>query len=214
MCPVLRVLLADDHAMVRDALGRWLDRVTGFRVVGTAPDGCQAILGCAALQPDVLVLDLLMPGPSPAEVVASVREVSPRTRVLVLSGYDDDARIQEMRAANVAGYLLKLEPLDTLARAIRAVAAGGTWFSGPILDRLAAPLDPALRSPAITPREADVLRALLAGRTHERIAEELGLSSRTVTRVVRRLCDRLGLESRADLLSWAAHGDKLRDAPR
>jgi len=113
-----------------------------------------------------------------------------------------------MCAAGVAGYVLKSEPLEALTYAIRLVAEGGTWFSGVLLNKRyvfgsSGPAEPPESPLHLSPHEAEILRGLLAGETHEGLAERLGISSRTVTRVVRRLCDRLGLASRTELLAWA-----------
>lgn len=213
MPPTVRLILADDQPIVREPLEHLLGATTEFRVLATGiADGWQAVEACAREHPDVLLLDLVMPGPESSDVVAAVRRASPRTRILVLSGYDDDARVDAMCAAGVAGYVVKNDPLEALAHAIRVVAAGGTWFSGVLLTRrhafcLSEPAESQMSHPYLAPREVQVLRGLLTGETNESLAEKLDISSRTVTRVVRRLCDRLGLASRAELLAWAArHG--------
>jgi DNA-binding NarL/FixJ family response regulator len=108
MSPAIRLLLADDQPIVREALERLLAATSGIRVLTTGVgDGWQAIEACAGERPDVLLLDLAMPGPEPPDVVAAVRRASPRTRILVLSGRDDDTWVGTMCAAGVAGYVLK-----------------------------------------------------------------------------------------------------------
>jgi len=213
MSPTIRVLLADDHPIVCYALERLLDTTPGVTLAGVVGNGSDAIDECARLRPDVLVLDLVMPGPDPVDVVAGVRQASPKTRIPVYSAYDDDARVWAMREAGAVGYLVKSESLDTVLRAIRTVASGATWFPGSLQKRPAAPLRglpgalPGHAHAPIAAREERLLRLLLAGNTNEQVAEELNVSPRTVSRMVRRLCDRLGLASRAELLPWAArHG--------
>ncbi len=156
---------------------------------------------CRQLHPDVLVLDLNMPGPSSATTVAYVGEHCPETAVLVLTAFDDDAYVRAMLAAGVAGYVLKDEAPDALVDAVRSVAHGGTWFSRAVVAALAHPSAEA--NLGLSGRERELLGLLVQGWDNTRMAAELGLGEQTVRNYLSRLYSKLGVQTRAAAMVWA-----------
>ena len=204
----VRVVLADDHPLIRSGLRVRLEAEPDLVVVGEAAHGDEAQQRCRELLADVLVLDLNMPGPPPTATVAFLREHRPEVRVLVLTAYDDDAYVRGLLAAGVAGYVLKDEAPDALVDAVRSVAHGGTWFSRAVVAVLTEPLRRVgAAGPALTDRERQLLDLVARGWDNVRIAEELHLGEQTVRNYLSRLYGKLGVQSRAEAIVWAhEHG--------
>jgi DNA-binding NarL/FixJ family response regulator len=205
MMEPIRVLLADDHPLVRAGIRTTLAGEEDVALVGEATDGHEAQRLCQKLQPDVLLLDLNMPGPSPFETVACLRECCPETRVLILTAYDDDAYIHGLTAAGVAGYVLKDEAAEAVVCAIRTAAEGGTWLSRPVVEKLARPAteDDQVKAADLTDREREVVRLMAEGWDNVRIAGELSLAEQTVRNYVCRIYAKLGVTSRVQAVVWA-----------
>jgi DNA-binding NarL/FixJ family response regulator len=196
----IRVLLADDHPLVQAGIRSVLTAEEDIALVGEAVDGDQVLRLCQELEPDILLLDLNMPGPSPFETVAYLRQHCPAVKVLVLTAYDDDAYVHGLTAAGVAGYVLKDEVPETVVRAIRAVEDGDTWLSRPVVEKLAR-LE--IEETFLTEREGQVLRLMARGWDNVQIAAELGLAEQTVRNYVSRIYTRLEMKSRAEVIVWA-----------
>jgi len=198
MSKTIRVLLADDHPLVRTGIRATLMIEPDLLLVGEAINGHEAQRLCQELQPDILLLDLNMPGPPPGETITAVHEHSPQTYVIVLTAYDDDAYVRGMVAAGVAGYVLKDEASEVLVRAIRAVMQGDTWFSRPILEKLLHHVSASAEVSNLTARELEVLRLVATGKTNQEIAIALAISVKTVEKHLGEVFVKLGVASRVE----------------
>jgi DNA-binding NarL/FixJ family response regulator len=200
----IRVLLADDHPVVRAGLRATLEAEPGIVVAGEAATGDEAQQRCRELQPDVVVLDLNMPGPPATATLAFAKEHCPDVRVVVLTAFDDDAYVQALIDAGVGGYVLKDEAPESLVAAVRSVVGGGTWFSQPVIRKIVrASTGAATAVPSLTAREEQLLRMLARGWDNARIADEVHLGEQTVRNYTSRLYRKLGVETRAGAMVWA-----------
>jgi DNA-binding NarL/FixJ family response regulator len=200
----IRVLLADDHPIVRSGMCQLLARADDIMIVGETGRGDEALSLVNSLNPDVLVLDMEMPGKTGAEVARELQAAGSPVRVLVLSAYDDEAYIMGLLENGAAGYLTKDEALDHLVDAVRGVAHGEEgWYSRRAAARIASavrrqPTDPV----ALTEREQEVLNLAAEGWTNRRIAQELFISERTVRFHLTHAYDKLGVSNRAEAIHW------------
>lgn len=203
----MRVLLVDDHALVRSGLRAVLATTDDCEVVGEAATGEEAVARTPSLRPDVVVMDLSMPGAGGVEATRGVRAASPTTRVLVLTTFSDDDRVRAALAAGATGYLLKDATPDDVVAAVRAAARD----EAPIDPRVARALLPGARvadpGPDLPPRERDVLVRIARGMSNRQIATELGIAERTVKVHVGSLFRRIGVADRTSAALWARdHG--------
>jgi len=203
------IVLADDHHMVRQGLRVLLDAESDFRVIGEAGDGLEAVQLVERLKPDVLVLDLMMPGLGGLEVTREVSKCSPQTRVVILSMYADEAYVLEALRNGAAAYVLKDSSSADLVQAVQEVTAGRRYLSPPLSDRAietykeraqAAPLD---RYETLTTREREVLHLAAEGLTNTEIAARLGISPRTAETHRTHLMRKLDLHGQTDLIRYA-----------
>jgi DNA-binding NarL/FixJ family response regulator len=197
--------LADDHPLVRSGIRAALSREPDLEVLGEAATGEEAVNLCLELPVEVLLLDLGMPGPSPTDVVARLKENCPGTKIIVVTAYDDDTYVRGMIRAGVLGYLLKDEAAETLPAAIRRVTAGGKWFSQSVMDKLIewGTGGETREGPRLTRREEELLRLLSRGWDNARIAHEMSLAEQTVRNYASRVYEKLGVGSRAEAIVWA-----------
>lgn len=203
MNKAVRVLLADDHPLVRAGIRSTLDMVGDVMLVGEATDGYETQHLSGKLDPNVLLLDLNMPGPRPSETVAYLRENCPEVKILVLTAYDDDAYVRGLVAAGVAGYILKDEATDTVVRAIRAVAQGDTWFSRSIVEKLAQMEDERGQEVPLSDREQGILELVARGYSNTHIAVRSNLADQTIRNYLSRIYTKLGVATRAEAIVWA-----------
>jgi NarL family two-component system response regulator LiaR len=201
MADAIRVLLVDDHAVVREGLRNFLALQDGLEIVGEANDGNEAIEQAQDLEPDVILMDLVMPGLDGLGAMRQLRSSSPRSRVIVLTSFLEDERVLPAIQAGAAGYLLKNVAPAELARAIRAAHAGEAVIDPTAAARLvhaiADETRPRIEVPErLTRRERDVLALIARGQSNKRIALELGISEKTVKTHVGHLLAKLGVSDR------------------
>jgi DNA-binding NarL/FixJ family response regulator len=206
----IRVLVADDHTVVREGIRHVLEGEPGFQVVAEAASGTEVLPLAERHQPDVVVLDISMPGESGLQVAAKLRRALPESRVLILSMHDDAEYVLESVRAGAHGYLLKDTAATELRRAVRAVQEGEAFFSPPVARRLSAAvrgeLEREQRSSelsSLTGRERDVLQGIARGWTNKEIAAELGISHRTVETHRESLMRKLRIRTVAGLTKFA-----------
>jgi two-component system response regulator NreC len=206
---LITIVLADDHAVVRSGLKMVLDREEDFEVVSEAGDADAAVRTVLGHKPTVLVLDLNMPGElSSLEAIPRVAEVSPGTRIVILTMQEDPGFARRALQAGASGYVLKEAADDELVDAVRRVAEGGTYLNPRLGAMLAAaPAEPAGPPDDLTEREVEVLRMIALGHTNAEIAAELYLSVRTVESHRAHIQQKLGRATRAELVRYALdHG--------
>jgi two-component system response regulator NreC len=202
----IRVLVVDDHAVVRAGLRRILDAEDDVETVGEAPDGERAVFEAMQLQPDVVLMDVVMPGKSGIEATRAVLQAVPVTKVLVLSMQDDPRYVREAFDAGASGYVMKEAADDEVVDAIRAVAAGQRYLHPALGARLLAAESEERRRAAEDPlseREREVLRLLALGHTNQEIAKVLYISVRTAETHRAHIMRKLDLSSRAELVRYA-----------
>jgi DNA-binding NarL/FixJ family response regulator len=206
----IRVVLADDHPVVRRGLAALLDSVDGVEVVGQAATGREAVREAQLLAPDVVLMDVQMPDLDGVEASRRIAAASPGVAVLVLTMHDDDETVLAALRAGARGYLLKGADQEEIRRAVHAVVAGemivAPAAAAHVLARLAAPAAPAVPFPELTPREREVLDAMARGRSNGAIAAELGLAAKTVGNHVSTIFTKLGVATRAEAVVAARRG--------
>lgn len=198
----VRVMVADDHAVVRAGIVALLAAEPGLEVVGEASDGLEAVEQALELRPAVVVMDVRMPGLTGDAATARIREAAPEVRVLVLTTYESDASILAAIEAGASGYLLKAAPADELIAGVRSVAAGEVALSPAI----AAQLVSRMRAPAptaLTPRETEVLRLVAEGLSNRAIGERLYVGEATVKTHLLRAFEKLGVNDRTRAVTLA-----------
>ena len=196
---MIRVLLVDDHAVVREGLRTFLELQDGIEVVGEAGDGAEALAAAEELSPDVVLVDLVMPGVDGIEAIRGLRERVPSTRAIVLSSFIDDEKLFPAVRAGAAGYLLKDVQPQELVEAIRTVHDGGALLH----PRVASRLLQELTTDPLTPREREVLGLIGRGMANKVIARELSLSEKTVKAHVSSILAKLGVTDRTQAALYA-----------
>ena len=215
---VLRVVLADDHAVVREGLKALVNAQPDMRVVGEAADGEAAWRAAKELLPDVLVIDLSMPVMGGADATERVRRDCPSVKVLALTVHEEQLYLTQLLRAGASGYVLKRAAALELVRAVRSVASGGTYVDPSLTGALVAgylDAEHAAEQPehdALSAREREVLLRIARGFSNKEIAAELGLSVKTVETYKARMAEKLGLRSRVDIVRYAAQRGWLEDS--
>lgn len=205
----IRVLLADDHAIVRKGIREFLEEDPAISVVAEASDGRDALRLAGEHRPDVAVLDVQMPGMTGIEVTRRIKGLLPQVRVLILTAYDDDPYVFALLRAGADGYILKNADPDELVRAVKATAAGGKVLAPDIAAKVVAQVTtgkPAAATEQVEPlseRELAVLRLAGRGLTNKAIGVELGISDRTVQGHLANIYGKLGVSSRTEAVTKA-----------
>ncbi len=205
----MRIVLAEDHRIVREGIRLLLEREPDFKIVGECEDGLQTVEIVRSLCPDILVLDMMMPGINGMEVTLRVRKVSPQTHVIILSMYSYEGYVAEAFNNGAEGYVLKDSSGGDLIRAIREVVVGRRFLSSPISEVVLKDYVRAKESPSIDPldtltrRERDVLHMVSNGMSSAVIATRLSISPRTVEIHRANMMRKLSLQNQADLIRFA-----------
>lgn len=207
---MIRVLIADDHTIVREGLRQLLETAGGFEVVGDAADAVEAIQLARKVDFDVAVLDIAMPGRSGIDLIKQIRAERPRARIMMLSMHEQHEYAVRAIRAGASGYLTKDSAARELASALRKIAGGGAYVSAEVAEQLALgamPQADAAPHTLLSDREFQVLQSLLSGKTVSEIAEALSLSVKTVSTHKARLMEKIGVENNAGLFRYAMrHG--------
>jgi DNA-binding NarL/FixJ family response regulator len=209
-----RVLLADDHAVVRAGLRALVDAQPDLEVVAEAGDGPAALRLATQTRPHVAVLDFAMPGLNGAEVAERLRHTCPDTKVLALTVHEDPGYLRQILQAGASGYVLKRSAAEELIHAIRALAHGGVYLDPAMAGRVVEGYvgEPAGGAEAdLSEREAEVLRRIAVGLSNKEIAARLGVSVKTVETYKARSMQKLGLHSRVDIVRYALRRGWLRE---
>lgn len=205
----LRIFLADDHAVLREGLALLIDTQPDMEVVGQAGDGRTVLQQTQDCQPNVVVIDVSMPGMNGTQVTAQLRQACPGVHVVALTRHSESGYIRQMFQAGAAGYVLKQAAGQELIGAIRAVAAGGTYLDTTLAERVVGNFvrgqaqSAEAHEPDLSEREADAVRLTALGYTNKEIAGQLGISVKTVDTYKMRAMEKLGLHSRAALVRYA-----------
>ena len=213
---MIKVVLVDDHAVVRSGLHLLLEAQEDIEVVGEAGNAKDAVFRARALKPDVILLDVVMPGESGIEVLPKLLKEAPETKVLVLSMQDDPSYVREAFAAGASGYVLKEAVDEEVVSAVREIASGGRYvhpalgarmITAEAKERAAAEADP------LSDREREILRLLALGHTNQEIARKLYISVRTAESHRAHIMQKLRLSTRAELVRYAlSHGLLAEDS--
>jgi two-component system, NarL family, response regulator NreC len=207
--PRIRVLIADDHALLREGLRALLKTAEDVEVVGEAADGQQAVEECRRLGPDLVLMDVAMPGLGGLEATVQIRREDPRRKVLVLTQYEDREYVSRFLRAGASGYVLKKAVGAELLAAIRAVQRGGLVLDPAVardaVSASAAGAAEAAEDPyeALTDREKQVLKLVAEGRSNKEVAQVLGVSIKTAMSHREHVMGKLGLHNRTDLVRFA-----------
>ena len=215
---VLRILLADDHVTVRHGLKLLIDGQPDMKVVSEASDGQTALQRALELKPDVVVMDISMPGMNGLVATRQLRQLQPNAAIVTLTRHSDDAYLQELLRAGVSGYVLKQSAPAELIQAIRAAAAGGQYLDSSLTSRVTAgflaregkPLGKA--GVTVSQRESDVLRLIASGYSNKEIAAQLNLSVKTIEAHKANAMRKLGLTGRIDIVKYAVLQGWLNNA--
>ena len=213
----IRVMVADDHPIMRNGLGDALSREEDFEVVGQAADGVEAVRMAERIEPDVIVMDVMMPGKDGVDACREIREMLPDTQVLMLTASSTEDAVVEAVAAGAAGYLQKHSGPGELAVAIRDVAQGRLSIPDRSIRRVFAlirgqrGLTAGRALEAITEREREILRLFASGKSYAQIAEARGNKASTIKNAIYRIQEKLGVDSKQEIVVWAVRNGLLDD---
>jgi two-component system response regulator NreC len=207
----LRVLLADDHAVIREGLKSLVNAQPDMHVVGEAENGRVALKRASEVQPEVVVMDVSMPELNGIEATGKLKQASPQVKVLVLTVHEDKGYLRQLLKAGASGYVLKRAVAQELIHAIRTVAAGGVYLDPVLAGKVVGSyirkrsVEDELLNTDLSPRETEVLSLVAWGYSNKEIASKLEISIRTVETYKARLMEKLDLHSRTDMVRYALH---------
>jgi DNA-binding NarL/FixJ family response regulator len=207
--PTIRLMLVDDHAIVREGLRALLDDEQNFTIVGEAANGDEACKVVGRIQPDIVLMDLKMPGMTASDAIRMIRAAHPHVKVVALTSYADDSQVRDIVAAGAQGYILKDVTKSDFISALRTVASGQTWLHPQAQRSLVDQLRHRQPDPfaLLTQRERSVLALIARGRSNRQISEELNLTEGTVKGYVSTVLAKLKLEDRTQAALFAVqHG--------
>jgi two-component system, NarL family, response regulator NreC len=206
----IRCLLVDDHTLFRQGVRRLLEGESDFEVVAESPDGGDAVEKAREVRPDIVLMDIGMPGLSPFEAARHIRKNRPETKVLFLTMYEDEEYLVQCLEVGAAGYVLKDTPAPQLVTAVRDVYKGGKYLSSRVLSKLVEDFRSRVRDAkmrprmaTLTPREREILKVLAEGNSVKEIAILLGLSVKTVEAHKFNLMRKLDIHNKAQLVTYA-----------
>lgn len=209
--PRLRIVLGDDHAIVRQGLKLLIDGQPDMIVVGEGSDGASVLERARALEPDIVVMDISMPAMNGLVATRTLKRRQPEVAIVALTRHEEETYVQELLRAGASGYVLKQSPPPELLNAVRAVAAGGIYLDPAISSRVAGGLldgrvarRPSVSGATITDRESEVLRLVAIGHSNKDIAEQLAISVKTVEIHKANAMRKLGLAGRVDVIRYGA----------
>lgn len=197
-----RILLADDHAVVRAGIRKAIENLPELEIVGEVGDGPGVVKSLAQLQPDCLLIDVTMPEFEPISEIRRIRARYPQLCILVVSAYDDDVYVQGLLSAGVNGYHLKDQPLSDLQLAVVRVLAGERWISSSLVEKLLRPSTPQTAVPQLSIRQQEILQLLSEGSDNRAIAARLNLSVKTIENHLTRLYRQLDVHSRLEAANY------------
>jgi len=214
---MMRIVLAEDHSTVREGIKMLVNAQTDMQVVGEANDGAAAIRTVRELRPDVVVMDISMPGMNGLVATRRLKQAQPDAAIVTLTRHSDDAYLEELLKAGVSGYVLKQSTPAELLQAIRAAAAGGQYLDSSLTERVTAGFLGRERKVtktgvSLSEREADVLRLIASGYSNKEIAARLSLSVKTVEAHKANAMRKLGLGGRIDIVKYAVLQGWLQNA--
>ena len=202
--PPLRVVVVDDHPLVLAGIKNALLRVAGLAVVAEASDGDAALRAVLAYEPDLLILDIHLPGLPSDQVVVQARVHHPELKTLILSAFDDEASIRRFSQVPISGYMLKDEAPEGLSQAVRVIQQGAIWFSHSVADRILAMnrVDRKLDASLFSDREKELLALVTTGMNHQAVARELNLARQTVSNLFSTIYQKMGVSNRIQATIW------------
>ncbi len=201
---MIRVLIVDDHPVVREGLRAVLEDTKEMEVVGEAGSAEEALSSVERALPDIILLDLELPGMNGVDAIPRFAGAASHPRVIILTAYDTEERVLAALKAGAVGYLLKGAPAGEIAQAIRAVAGGGSYLTPRVAARVVAQVNAPRRSGLLSARERQVLRLVARGRSNKQIARDLAITERTVKFHMTSIFNKLGADNRAQAIAIAA----------
>ena len=199
----MKILIADDHPLVRSGVAATLARSDEVQVVGEASDTVEVLVLTQQHKPDLLILDIQMPGEPVDEVVQKARKLVPQLKVLILTAHADETSVRRLMKVRISAYMLKDEAPENLLQAVRAVGQGAVWFSQTVAHVMMGLQEPDNLWASLTPRERQILTEIARGHDNQTIAATLSLAEQTVRNYASALYEKIGVSSRVEAVVWA-----------